>query len=90
MIQDLYVKELKAFKPRRLTAADAEEATQPWHLPKALKTPALEAEGSDALAEYDSAAVEVKSAKTAASVEDAAADKDYNPDDWFVFPEDKA
>lgn len=84
LIADLYVKELKAFKPTPLTAADAEAATKPWTLPAVAKIPALEAEGADALAEYDSAAVEVS-----ASADGSVATEEYKPDDWFVFPVDE-
>lgn len=83
LIADLYVRELKAFKPTPLTAADAQEATKPWRLPAAAKVPALEAEGTDALAEYESASVDV----VAASAEGSA--EEYKPDDWFVFPVDE-
>ncbi|GMF04393.1 unnamed protein product [[Candida] boidinii] len=81
LISDLYIKELKAFKPTPVSAAEAESATKPWKLPVAAKVPALEAEGADALAEYDSAAVEV------AAEEGAAVTEEYKPDDWFVFEE---
>lgn len=84
LIADLYVKELQAFKPTPLTAADAQEATKPWKLPAAAKVPALEAEGADALAAYDSAAVEV-----ATSAADGSVAEEYKPDDWFVFPVDE-
>jgi F-type H+-transporting ATPase subunit h len=83
LISDLYVKELKAFKPTPLTTADAESATKAWKLPTAAKVPALEAEGADALASYDSAAVEV------ATSADGAVAQEYKPDDWFVFPVDE-
>lgn len=88
LVQDLYIKELKAFKPKPLTEADAQEATVPWKLPQAAKAPALEAEGADALAEYESSNVEVSSPKAKDAPE--AAQENYNPDDWFVFEEDKA
>lgn len=84
LIADLYVRELKAFKPTPLTAADAQEATKPWKLPAAAKVPALEAEGADALAEYDSASVDVVAAAPA-----NGAAEEYKPDDWFVFPVDE-
>lgn len=82
LISDLYVRELKAFKPTPLTAADAETATKAWKLPQPAKIPALEAEGADALAAYDSAAVEVAAAEGAVAQE-------YKADDWFVFPVDE-
>lgn len=84
LIADLYVKELKAFKPTPLTAADAQAATKPWNLPKAAAVPALEAEGADALNAYSSAAVEVSSGAAEGVVAE-----EYKPDDWFVFPADE-
>ncbi|KAH3659975.1 hypothetical protein OGAPHI_007180 [Ogataea philodendri] len=83
LVADLYLKELKAFKPTPLSAADAEAATKAWKLPQAAKVPALEAEGADALAEYDSSKVEVAENAGAATTEE------YNPDDWFVFEEEE-
>lgn len=88
LVQDLYIKELKAFKPKPLTEADAQEATMPWKLPQAAKAPALEAEGVDALAEYESSNVEVSTPKAKGTPE--GTQENYNPDDWFVFEEDKA
>ncbi|ODV85455.1 hypothetical protein CANARDRAFT_22988 [[Candida] arabinofermentans NRRL YB-2248] len=84
LISDLYVKELKAFKPTPISAASAESATKPWKAPVAAKIPALEAEGADALAEYDSAPVEVLDASADGSVV-----AEYKPDDWFVFEEEE-
>lgn len=83
LIADLYVKELKAFKPTPISTADAQAATKPWKLPAAAKVPALEAEGADALSEYDNAKVEV------AAAADGAVAEEYKPDDWFVFPVDE-
>lgn len=82
LIADLYVKELKAFKPTPLSAADAQSATKPWKLPSPAKVPALEAEGADALAAYDAEPVEVASSGNGVVAEE------YKPDDWFVFPAD--
>ncbi|TID19198.1 hypothetical protein CANINC_003768 [Pichia inconspicua] len=83
LIADLYVKELKAFKPTPLSAADAQSATKPWKLPQPAKVPAVEAEGADALAAYDAQTVEVAASGSDAQVQD------YKPDEWFVFPADE-
>ncbi|GMM27505.1 F1F0 ATP synthase subunit H [Martiniozyma asiatica (nom. inval.)] len=80
LIADLYVSELRAFKPTPLTAADAQAATKPWKLPTAAKLPTLEGEGADALASYESQAVEVTKGEGSA--------QEYKADDWFVFEED--
>ncbi|KAG0680696.1 ATP synthase F0 subcomplex subunit H atp14 [Pichia californica] len=85
LIADLYVRELKAFKPTPISAAAAQEATKPWKLPTAAKVPALEAEGADALSQYDSAPVDVISAAAGEGV----VAEEYKPDDWFVFPVDE-
>ncbi|GMM44534.1 F1F0 ATP synthase subunit H [Pichia kluyveri] len=85
IIADLYVKELKAFKPTPLTNADAESATKAWKLPSAAKIPAIEGEGADALAAYESAPVDV----TTSSADGNVVAEEYKPDDWFVFPVDE-
>jgi F-type H+-transporting ATPase subunit h len=87
IVADLYVKELKAFKPIPLTAADAQAATKAWKLPTAAKVPALEAEGADALNAYDAAPVEVASSATDGA--NGVVAEEYKPDDWFVFPVDE-
>lgn len=81
MISDLYVKELKAFKPTPLSAADAEGSTKKWAAPISPKTP--EVEGStEELASYDSAEVFTQSETVS---EDGAPAVE---EDWFVFPEE--
>lgn len=78
IVSDLYVSELKAFKPAAVAADAAATSTKPWKLPQPAKIPAVEAE--NALDEYSASAVEV-----------AAADgkvQEYTPDAWFVFPEE--
>lgn len=87
LIADLYIKEVKAFKPKPASAADAEAATRPWKAPQPTAAPALEAEGADALAEYDSQAVDVGAAATTGDV--ATPEPEYNPDGWFVFEEEE-
>lgn len=77
IVSDLYVAELKAFKPSAV-AGDASSATKPWKLPQPAKIPAVEAE--NALDDYAAAPVEVAAAEGKA--------QDYTPDAWFVFPEE--
>ncbi|GMG40793.1 unnamed protein product [Ambrosiozyma monospora] len=81
LVSDLYISELKSFRPTPISTADAESATKPWKLPAASKIPSLDAEGADSLTEYDTAAVEVVGSE-GAKVEE------YVADDWFVFEEE--
>lgn len=78
IVSDLYVAEVKAFKPTPLTAADAQSATKPWKLPQPAKLPSLEAENG--LDEYTSAKVEVSGSSGEV--------QEYVADSWFVFPKD--
>lgn len=80
-IQDLYVKELKAFKPISLTSKDAEGAVKPWTAPIAPAVPGLEADAATQLGEYAAEPVEV------ASAADAAAGANEASSEWFVFEE---
>lgn len=77
IVSDLYVSELKAFKPVAV-ASDAATATKAWKLPQPAKIPAVEAENG--LDEYSASTVEV-------SVADGKT-QEYTPDSWFVFPEE--
>ncbi|CCH44897.1 ATP synthase subunit H, mitochondrial [Wickerhamomyces ciferrii] len=84
VISDLYVKELKGFKPTPLTAQDAEGSVKPWKAPAAPRTPGLEADAATQLNEYESAPVEVDSAPVA----NEGATESTGEDDWFVLEED--
>lgn len=77
-IQDLYIKELKAFKPTPISAADAESAVRAWKTPVAPQIPALEVDAATQLGDYEAAEVEVVSATSEA---EAAAQE------WFVLQE---
>ncbi|ODQ79395.1 hypothetical protein BABINDRAFT_161799 [Babjeviella inositovora NRRL Y-12698] len=70
LVSELYVKELKAFKPTPLTASHSEGAVKPWSTPVAPKAPAVE--GANDVAEYETAAVEVGSAEVKAASAGAA------------------
>lgn len=80
VIQDLYLKELKAVKLQPLTAADAEAAVKPWAEPVAPKVPELELQSADALKQYAEAGVETapEAGETAVEVEEG---------DWLVLEE---
>ncbi|GME79342.1 unnamed protein product [Ambrosiozyma monospora] len=83
LVSDLYISELKNFRPTPISTADAESATKPWKLPTAAKVPALDAEGADSLTEYESAKVEV-----VGSGAEGSKVEEYVADDWFVFEEE--
>jgi F-type H+-transporting ATPase subunit h len=77
LIQDLYIKELKAFKPTPLSAKDAESATRPWKQPVAPAVPTGEVDATQ-LNEYEAAEVEVASGSAAA---------EEVSEEWFVLEE---
>ncbi|CDK27868.1 unnamed protein product [Kuraishia capsulata CBS 1993] len=81
LVSDLYIKELKAFKPTPLSSADAQSSTKPWTVPSPAKAPALEGDAAEALSEYDTAAVETVSGSSEAAV--------VEEEDWFVFEEEE-
>lgn len=80
VIQELYLKELKAVKLQPISASDAHGSVKPWTEPVAPKVPELELQSADALKEYASSEVEtVKDAgEQAAEVEQG---------DWLVLEE---
>ncbi|ODV94620.1 hypothetical protein PACTADRAFT_3505 [Pachysolen tannophilus NRRL Y-2460] len=81
LISDLYVRELKSFKPAPLSEAEAASSTKPWAVPAAAKVPEVEGSAEE-LAAYDSAEVTTESVKEG-EVSSAA------EEDWFVFPEEE-
>lgn len=72
------MKELKSVKLSPMTAKDAEGSVKPWSDPIKPKTPAVEAQGTDALKSYSEQPVETKSSELEAS-EEANLE-----DDWLV------
>lgn len=89
IVQDLYLKELKNYKPAPAQANDHEGQVKPWHAPAAPSVPDLGLSGvQQDLASYESQAVEVEG--SVAEVDTASARK--TSDDWFeedlVFEED--
>jgi F-type H+-transporting ATPase subunit h len=59
LIQDLYVRELKAYKVPAVKATDAEGNVQKWSAPKAPKSPE-EADIANELKSYEASAVEIE------------------------------
>ncbi|KAF2208081.1 hypothetical protein CERZMDRAFT_107580 [Cercospora zeae-maydis SCOH1-5] len=82
LVQDMYLKELKAYKPAPLKANDAEGQVQNFAIPKPPQSPE-EADLQRDLQEYEQSTPEVQGASTdagAAPVEQ----------DWFVEEEEEA
>ncbi|GMM35427.1 hypothetical protein DASC09_027520 [Saccharomycopsis crataegensis] len=80
LISDLYVSELKSFKPAVVSAADAAAATKAWKLPVSPKSPEVEGDITTDISAYEAAEVETEGATPAAEAEALG-------DDWFVVEE---
>jgi F-type H+-transporting ATPase subunit h len=80
LVQELYLKEIKAYKPKPLTAKDAEGSVKPWAVPPAPKTPEVEGDVAE-VSDYAAAPVEVN-VEVATENGDAAAPAAVS-DDWF-------
>ncbi|ROT37432.1 ATP synthase H chain [Sodiomyces alkalinus F11] len=78
-VQELYLKELKAYKPVPVKDSDAEGQVQTFNLPKTPASPE-EADLASSLQEYESMAVEVEGA----SVDSAAARPTKTAATWLV------
>ena len=85
-VQELYLKELKAYKTPAVKDSDATGHVQTFSLPKAPKSPE-ESDLASSLKEYESMAVEVEGQDTSAQAAGAAAPV---LDDWLVDEEDEA
>lgn len=81
LIQDLYLKEVKAFKPTPASAKDAESSVRAWAAPKAPAAPSIEGTNTAELSEYESAAVEVEMNKPSTEGEQAPS---ASMEEWFV------
>ncbi|GAB7361998.1 hypothetical protein MBLNU230_g2034t1 [Neophaeotheca triangularis] len=82
MVQDMYLRELKAYKAPPVKAGDAEQHVQKFKMPAAPKSPE-EADMASELKAYEDQAVEVEGASTGGQ-EGAAVEKD-----WFEEPEEE-
>ncbi|EWC43798.1 hypothetical protein DRE_07307 [Drechslerella stenobrocha 248] len=92
LVQDLYLKELKAYKPAPPKANDHEGQVRNWTAPAAPAIPDLgEASLSADIAAYQAQVVETESGAPDASPDATATTK--NVDDWFdeetAFADDK-
>ena len=76
-VQELYLKELKAYKPTPIKASDAEGQVSVFSLPKTPKSPE-EADLASSLKEYESMAVEVEGQEGGADAAPAVVE------DWLV------
>jgi len=83
-VQELYLKELKAFKPTPVKESDAAEHVQVFTLPKTPASPE-EADLASSLKEYENMAVEVEGQEGADAGKSAAV-----VEDWLVDEEDEA
>ncbi|KAK9472106.1 ATP synthase complex subunit H-domain-containing protein [Dipodascopsis tothii] len=80
IIQDLYLKELKAYKAPTIKATDSEGQVKPWSVPKAPAVPAFEGTAEADVTAYEAQAVEVEGVE-------AAAVEEPDVEDWFVIEE---
>ncbi|KAK4241586.1 hypothetical protein C8A03DRAFT_41068 [Achaetomium macrosporum] len=83
-VQELYLKELKAYKPTPVKESDAAGQVATFSLPKAPKSPE-EADLASSLKEYESMAVEVEGQEATAAGQPAAP----AVDDWLVLEEEE-
>lgn len=81
IIQDLYLKELKAYKAPLIKATDSEGQVKPWVAPKAPAIPSFEGTEESELIEYESQPVEVEGIDASTAVDEA------DVGDWFVIEE---
>ncbi|KAL2757600.1 hypothetical protein ACRALDRAFT_1068151 [Sodiomyces alcalophilus JCM 7366] len=78
-VQELYLKELKAYKPTPVKDSDAEGQVQTFNIPQTPASPE-ETDLASSLKEYESMAVEVEGA----SVDAAATRPTKTPATWLV------
>jgi F-type H+-transporting ATPase subunit h len=84
-VQELYLKELKAYKATPVKDSDAAGHVQTFSVPKAPKSPE-EADLASSLQEYENMAVEVEGQDAAATAPGAAAPV---LEDWLVEEEEE-
>lgn len=77
LVQNLYLNEIKNFKPKPLTEKDAEGSVISWSAPSAAKPPSVEGDVSEVDA-YAAEPVEVDAKPAASSAPEAPVG-----DDWF-------
>ncbi|RYP87400.1 hypothetical protein DL769_000496 [Monosporascus sp. CRB-8-3] len=82
-VQELYLKELKAYKPTPIKDSDAVGQVQTFTVPKAPKSPE-EADLANSLKEYENAVVDVEGNEAATATSTPAA-----IEDWLVLEEEE-
>lgn len=82
LVSDLYIQQIKAFKPTPLSNKDAESSIKSFQLPNKPSVPESEI-SADALSQYESSDVETAAAEPSSAAEPAA------EEDWFVFEEEE-
>ncbi|KAH8594308.1 putative ATP synthase subunit H, mitochondrial [Bisporella sp. PMI_857] len=80
LVQDLYLRELKAYKVPAVKASDSEGQVQKFNAPKAPKSPE-ESDIANELKAYEASAVEVEGQEGGAAAETS--------DSWFEEPEEE-
>ena len=81
MVQDLYIKELKSYKPTPLKASDAEGSVQKWSPPPPPKSP-QEEDLAAGLKAYEEQQVEVEGQVN-------SGETSANEEDWFEEEEEE-
>lgn len=82
LVSDLYIQQIKAFKPTPLSNKDAESSIKSFQLPNKPSVPESEI-SADALSQYESSDVETAATEPSSAAEPAA------EEDWFVFEEEE-
>lgn len=80
-VQELYIKELRAFKPTPLKANDSDGHVQQFSLPKARASPEESSDIAKDLKSYDSQLVEVEGQEVAGGEGARATEEDWFEDD---------
>lgn len=84
MVQDMYLRELKAYKAPPVKPSDADAHVQKFNMPKSPPSPE-EADIASELKAYEDQAVEVEGANAGGAEEGGAAVEQ----DWFEEPEEE-
>lgn len=78
LVQNLYLSEIKSFKPKPLTEKDAEGSVLPWSVPAVPKPPSVEGSASEVDA-YAAEPVEVETKAAGASASEPSVGEDWFP-----------
>ena len=83
LVSDLYIQQIKAFKPTPFSENDVESSVKAFQLPTKPSVPESEI-SADTLSQYESSEVE-----TAASEPSSVGNEAAVEEDWFVFEEEE-